>query len=180
MRTQPLKRLLARATVMTMALGAALFTTALPAQAQYVSVYKNHSSLQNFAKPWTKLGIAGQDPNYGRAGEWTATSSYSEWRITDHPPYGHQIREYYQPNRCLDSNAAGQAYGIVCNGGAYQRWHFNYLGTQRDVYYNRVWNVYEIRNAATGRCLDADGVNGYTNPCNGGDYQRWFLIDINM
>ena len=59
----------------------------------------------------------------------------------------------------------------------YQRWDFNHLGRQRDSFYNIEWDVYEITNKATGRCLDANHEWGYTRPCNGGAHQRWFMID---
>ena len=37
--------------------------------------------------------------------------------------------------------------------------------------------VHQLRNAATNRCLDSDARwLVYTQPCNGGDYQKWDLI----
>jgi len=135
--------------------------------------------LQNIATSWTKLAIEGEDPNGGSAREYSATTGYLEWNIQDHAPNGHTIQEYFGQGRCLDSNEAGSAYGIPCNGGGYQRWDFNYQGQMWDSYYQQTWDVYEIIDRQTGRCLDGDGVNGYTNPCNGGAYQRWFMIQIN-
>jgi hypothetical protein len=48
-----------------------------------------------------------------------------------------------------------------------------------DPFYHQIWDVYEIINRATGRCLDANGSTAHTLPCNGGAYQRWFMIPIN-
>ncbi|MFI6271107.1 RICIN domain-containing protein [Micromonospora zamorensis] len=170
--------MLAQVAVVTVTLSAALVVTAAPAQAQYVSVYASDSVLQNIAKSYMRLAIAGRDANYGEAWEYSADIGYMEWRVQDHAPNGHTIQEYRSPGLCLDSNHAGQLYGMACNGGDHQRWHFDYLGTQRDAYYGRTWTVYRIVNKATGRCLDANGERGYTLGCNNGDYQRWFMIDI--
>lgn len=177
MKMNRFKRRLIQATSVFLTLGSGLVLTALPAQAQYVSVYASDSTLQNIARSHTVIAIEGVNSNYGAAREYS-NNGYTEWVIQDHAPNGHTIQEYRSPGRCLDSNAAGTAYGIPCNGGGYQKWHFNYLGKQRDSYYQRDWDVYEIINTATGRCLDANGVTAYTLPCNGGDYQHWFMIDI--
>jgi hypothetical protein len=174
-----LKRIMAQTTVLTMTLGATLVATALPAQAQYVSVNATDSALQNIATSWTKLAIAGENPNYGEALKYSAWVGYNEWIIQDNAPNGHTIREYRIPGRCLDSNWAGNLYGHNCIASGYQRWHFNYTGKMWDSYYQQVWDTYEIRNAVTGLCLDSNATVGYTMGCNGGAYQRWFLIDIN-
>jgi hypothetical protein len=177
MRTNRLNRSLIRAVAVIIALSSAAALTTLPAQAQYVAVYASDSTLQNIAKSHTVLAIEGEDRNYGAAREYSS-NGYTEWVIENHHPNGHTIREYRSPGRCLDSNGAGDAYGIPCNGGGYQKWHFNYRGKKRDAYYQRSWDVYEIINTVTGRCLDANGAKGYTSGCNGGDYQLWFMIDI--
>lgn len=67
-------------------------------------------------------------------------------------------------NVCLDSDYAGNVYGLGCNGGWFQSWNF-------------LWTTQEFRNTQTGRCLDSD-YNGrvYTLPCNGGRYQKWGFI----
>lgn len=173
-----LKRIMAQMAVVTMTLGAALAVTAIPAQAGYVSVYAAHSTLQNIARSWTVLFPEGEDPNYGAAREYS-NNGYTEWIIQDHAPNGHTIQEEHGRGRCLDSNHAGNLYGIPCNGGGYQRWDFIYQGQMRDIYYQRYWDVYEIVDRATGLCLDGNGSEGYTLGCNGGSFQRWFLIDIN-
>lgn len=171
---------LGRVAAVVLVLAGVLVGTPVPAQAQYVSVSGRHVALQNFAVPWEKAAISGEDANYGSASGDYFTSGYNEWVIVDHPPGGHTIQEYYQPWRCLDSNYAGSAYGIPCNGGAYQHWHFNYTGTMTDSLYGRTWNAYEIVNVQTGRCLDSNGTDVYTLPCNGGLYQRWFFFEVDI
>jgi hypothetical protein len=68
-----------------------------------------------------------------------------------------------QTGRCLDSDSAGDAYTLPCNGGAYQGWKLqgtNFVDQQ------------------TGRCLDSnDAGDAYTQPCNGGNYQNWYNLD---
>jgi hypothetical protein len=172
------KRIIAQAVVVVMALGGVLVGTALPAHAEYRSINITHADLQNIARAWTLLGIAGEDPNYGAASEYGQPTGYAEWNIQDHSPNGHTIQEYYSPGRCLDSNFAGAAYGIPCNGGGYQRWDFFYEGQATDPFYHLTWDTYEIIDRATQRCLDANGSAAYTLPCNGGDYQRWFINQI--
>jgi serine/threonine-protein kinase len=175
-----LKRIMAQTSVLTMTLGAILVATAAPAQAgTYVSMYAAHSTLQNIAKSWTAIFPEGEDANYGALRHYSSAGGYMEWVIQDHAPNGHTIQEEHGRGRCLDSNSAGNAYGIPCNGGQYQRWDFIYEGKMTDSYYQRSWDVYTIVDRATGRCLDGNGVVGYTLGCNGGAYQRWFLININ-
>ena len=67
-------------------------------------------------------------------------------------------------NICLDSDYAGNVYGLGCNGGFFQSWEW-------------VWTTQEFRNTQTGRCLDSN-YNGqvYTLPCNGGRFQKWAFI----
>ncbi|MET8980103.1 RICIN domain-containing protein [Streptomyces sp. NPDC004539] len=79
--------------------------------------------------------------------------------------------------KCLDSNHQGQAYGLGCNGGDYQRWRVEDLGSRWIDRIQRNTNVYRLVNKATGRCLDAnyDGAL-YTFPCNGGNYQMWYHV----
>jgi hypothetical protein len=72
--------------------------------------------------------------------------------------------------RCLDSNTAGNAYVLPCNGGNFQRW----TNTERS-------SGDEIRDQATGRCLDSN-FNGdvYTLPCNGNNFQRWTVTSSSV
>lgn len=174
MGVQRLRRAMAHAAALVIITVSALAAAATPAQAGPVAVHQEHANFSNFALPWRALGINGG----GEAGQWGAENSYySAFRVQDHPGTGHTIQEYYSPHRCLDSNHPGEAYGRPCNGGWHQRWDFNHLGKQRDSFYQREWDVYEITNKATGRCLDANLDWGYTRPCNGGQHQRWFMID---
>ncbi|MFJ2110498.1 MULTISPECIES: RICIN domain-containing protein [unclassified Streptomyces] len=78
---------------------------------------------------------------------------------------------------CLDSNHAGKVYGHSCNGGDFQRWRVEELGTKWTDFYQRSTPVYRLINKATGRCLDAnyDG-DLYTLGCNGGTYQMWMHL----
>ncbi len=170
--------MMAQAGVVVLILTSVLVAAATPAQAGPVAVNKAHSNFQNFALPHRVLGIRGSDWYHGEAAQYDAANSYySAFRVQDHPGTGHTIQEVYGQGRCLDSNHIGEAYGRACNGGWHQRWDFNHLGTQWDSFYNRQWDVYEITNKATGQCLDANFTWGYTRPCNGGSWQRWFMID---
>lgn len=79
--------------------------------------------------------------------------------------------------KCLDSNHAGNVYGMGCNGGDYQRWRVEDLGNRWIDRLQRNTHVYRLVNKATGRCLDAnyDGAL-YTLGCNGGNYQMWYHV----
>jgi len=62
---------------------------------------------------------------------------------------------------CLDSNYAGNVYGLSCNAGFFQMWYF-------------LWTTQEYRNAQTGLCLDSNNSGAvYTLGCNGGRFQKW-------
>ncbi|NUR59068.1 MAG: xylanase [Catenulispora sp.] len=74
--------------------------------------------------------------------------------------------------RCLDSNYAGSAYALGCNGGNYQNWY--YLGTY--------WNgAYLIVDAQTGLCLQPTGTQTVgTASCNSNDaYEAWIPVSVN-
>ncbi|MFF2011202.1 RICIN domain-containing protein [Streptomyces sp. NPDC058195] len=78
---------------------------------------------------------------------------------------GPQVRfKNVATGRCLDSNGAGRAYALGCNGGGNQSWtvEFNHTGGGA------------LKDVATGRCLDSNGAGEvYALGCNGGDNQRW-------
>lgn len=78
---------------------------------------------------------------------------------------------------CLDSNRDGKVYGLRCNGGDFQRWRVEDLGSRWIDKYQRNSHAYRLVNKATGRCLDAnyDG-NLYAIGCNGGNYQVWYHL----
>ena len=74
--------------------------------------------------------------------------------------------------RCLDSNNAGSAYILPCNGGNYQNWH--YLGS----YFS---GAYLLVDAETGRCLTITGSTTIgTTSCNSNDgYEAWYPVSVN-
>jgi hypothetical protein len=87
----------------------------------------------------------------------------------------HEIKNY-QTKQCLDNatnrlaeTEPGKVYTKPCHGGISQRWK---------VAHKSMWG-YEIKNEATGRCLDSnfDGAV-YTLGCNGGNFQRWVMFDF--
>jgi ricin-type beta-trefoil lectin protein len=72
---------------------------------------------------------------------------------------------------CLDSNWAGQAYALTCNGGNYQKWTVVDRSDNRGVY------TY-IVDFETGKCLDSNSSGSlYTLSCNGGNYQCWDMSE---
>jgi serine/threonine-protein kinase len=66
----------------------------------------------------------------------------------------------------LDSNYAGDVYGLKSNGGTYQKW----IPAQSDH------GTITLTNKRTKRCLDSDTKGKvYTLRCNGGSFQKWFV-----
>ncbi|WP_433549648.1 RICIN domain-containing protein [Micromonospora zamorensis] len=178
MKMNTFRRVTSQVALTVVTLGAALVVTAAPAQAQFVQVYASDSNLSNYGAADMKIAVWGQDANFGEVRQAGPIPGNTEWVVWDNPPNGHTIREYREPYRCLDSNRAGALYGMRCNNGDYQRWHFNFLGTKRN-FLGHTYSAYQIVNKATGLCLDANRTVGYTLGCNGGDWQTWFLVDIN-
>lgn len=74
--------------------------------------------------------------------------------------------------RCLDSNSAGAAYTLPCNGGAYQQW-VELTEKSGSAYPNRLIDL------ATNRCLTNDSGQVYTYPCIPG-YRNQLWIDYDL
>lgn len=66
---------------------------------------------------------------------------------------------------CLDDSDAFGLRTIPCNGTSFQKWNVH------------VWNdaTRELKNLATGRCLDDNGIDLRTVACNSMTYQSWFV-----
>lgn len=81
--------------------------------------------------------------------------------------------------RCLDNNGSTANWATVvqrsCNGSSSQQWRFISVGT----------NVVQLRNAASGKCLDvpafstANGTALIQYDCNGLANQQWLLVPGN-
>ena len=170
MRITHIRRAVIQAVVAVLVVGGTLVVTSEPALA-----VNTWGMLVNVPRPDMAISIQGEDTNYGRAHEYGIASGYNFWDVVDRGD-GHTMQERDAwEHRCLDSNFAGEVYGIPCNGGGYQRWWWNYKGTWYISWYGKSYDVYEIVNKATGRCLDANGADVYTLACNGGNYQRWYV-----
>lgn len=76
---------------------------------------------------------------------------------------------------CVDSNSRGDAYAIGCNGGTYQTWFVAGTGLRGCGHYG-CGPFVVLRNDATDRVLDSNSAGAvYTNPSNGGSYQKWVM-----
>jgi hypothetical protein len=72
---------------------------------------------------------------------------------------------------CLDGNDAGGAYTNRCNGGNYQNWQIQFYASIDG------FDTYRIVNQQTHRCLDGNGLDIYTNPCQDPNhYQKWKIL----
>jgi hypothetical protein len=74
--------------------------------------------------------------------------------------------------RCLDSNSAGAAYTLPCNGGQYQQWE-ELDEISGAAYTDRLVDV------ATNRCLTNDSGQVYTYPCIPG-YRNQLWVDYDL
>lgn len=76
-------------------------------------------------------------------------------------PVNYQVINGNSSNSCLQVNISGGKGNLV-------------LGTC-DRSAKQVWQISGgiFRNPASGHCLDGNGADVYTFPCNGGAYQKW-------
>ncbi|WP_320068424.1 hypothetical protein [Micromonospora sp. RTGN7] len=161
-----LKRAIARLAVVVVAIGAPAMVTATPAQAQYVSVNAWGMIFNEYQ--WTKtLTWSISTPRFIYASDNILGSQPRQsWIVQDNAPNGHTI---FHADGCLDSNAQGEPYVMGCNGGNYQRWHFNRVNTSGKA-------VWQIQNKATGLCLENWNNGGvWALPCANKSGQRWFM-----
>ncbi|WP_329107705.1 RICIN domain-containing protein [Micromonospora sp. NBC_01699] len=141
-----------------------ILTLASPAQA----IEANRWGWLRHQPTWNNLIYADyRGPHAARTA--TTANDESEHRFIPKEGGAFEIVQSTATWTCLDSNHARNAYGLRCNGGDYQRWWVNAVGTG-------TWGftVYEIRNKATGLCLDGNNAGAvYTHPCNRGVFQQW-------
>jgi Ricin-type beta-trefoil lectin domain len=96
-------------------------------------------------------------------------------------PAAGSYAEFYDvaTGRCLDSNAAGNAYTNPCQapGNTYQDWR---IYTWAENFPDGTEYFFSFQDDATGRCLDSNSAgNLYTNPCQapGNTYQTWWSTE---
>ncbi|XP_035703775.1 uncharacterized protein LOC110845266 isoform X1 [Folsomia candida] len=83
--------------------------------------------------------------------------------------------------QCLDGNVEGKIYVLDCNTGNFQNWVFNHNLTIQNYATdtsNQWWFTpdNEIRNVATGLCMDARRFEKdllISTDCDGGNFQKW-------
>ncbi|MFB9622734.1 RICIN domain-containing protein [Nonomuraea helvata] len=102
--------------------------------------------------------------------------------------YRDSMLRNWETGLCLDSNFDGRVYTLGCNSGNYQRWIIETWGggiprgpddgpLPPEGVNEGPW--FALRNAATGRCLDSNGRDVYTTPCQTGNaYQAWLVWDL--
>ncbi|MGC4808871.1 RICIN domain-containing protein [Micromonospora sp. DT233] len=97
----------------------------------------------------------------------SSTPARQVWWVQDNAPNGHFI---FHATGCLDSNRWTEVYILPCNGGDYQRWHFD----------RQANGWYRIQNKATGNCLAMsvpDPKIAYTSDCRDTANQKFLIVN---
>lgn len=96
------------------------------------------------------------------------SGSYQVWNVETYGNGAWQFWSGAYSNQCLDSPKAGSLRLFPCNNGSYQQWMPQAInGGAHGTSYR------QLKNVATGQCLDGNGKSLYVQDCNSGLYQLW-------